>query len=57
MLEPTASTREATRRIRLCDTAMHKAERAGRIALEPDGKWDIEKTRRRLTETVCRQII
>ena len=28
-----------------------KAERAGRIAREPDGQWDIDKTRRRLTET------
>lgn len=27
-----------------------KAERAGRIAREPDGSWDIDKTRRRLVE-------
>lgn len=45
------STREAARRIGLSDTAMHKAERAGRIAREPDGLWDIDKTRRRLVET------
>ncbi|MGK7864927.1 hypothetical protein [Falsiroseomonas sp. E2-1-a4] len=51
MPELTASTREAARRIGLSDTAMHKAERAGRIAREPDGQCDIDKTRRRLTET------
>ena len=51
MLELTASTREAARRIGVSDTAIHKAERAGRITREPDGNWDIEKTRRRLTET------
>lgn len=47
MPELTASTREAARRLGFSDTAMHKAERAGRIALEPDGSWDIDKTRRR----------
>ena len=51
MPELTSSTREAARRIGLSDTAMHKAERSGRIAREPDGQWDIDKTRRRLTET------
>ena len=51
MPELTSSTREAARRIGLSDTAMHKAERSGRIAREPDGTWDIDKTRRRLTET------
>ena len=51
MPELTASTREAARRIGLSDTAIHKAERAGRITREPDGNWDIDKTRRRLTET------
>ena len=51
MPELTPSTREAARRIGLSDTAMHKAERSGRIAREPDGQWDIDKTRRRLTET------
>jgi hypothetical protein len=47
----TASTREAARRLGVSDTAIHKAERSGRIAREPDGQWDIDKTRRRLTET------
>ena len=51
MPELTSSTREAARRLGVSDTAIHKAERAGRIAREPDGQWDIDKTRRRLTET------
>ena len=51
MPELTASTREAARRLGVSDTAIHKAEQAGRIAREPDGSWDIYKTRRRLTET------
>ena len=51
MPELTASTREAARRLGVSDTAIHKAERAGRIAREPDGSWDIDKTRRRLVET------
>ena len=51
MPELTSSTREAARRIGLSDTAMHKAERSGRIARELDGQWDADKTRRRLTET------
>jgi len=51
MPELTASTREAARRLGVSDTAIHKAERAGRIAREPDGQWDIDKTRRLLTET------
>ena len=51
MPEMTASTREAARRLGVSDTAIHKAERAGRIAREPDGQWDIDKTRRRLVET------
>ena len=38
-------------RLGVSDTAIHKAERAGRIAREPDGQWDIDKTRRRLVET------
>jgi len=51
MPELTASTREAARRLGVSDTAIHKAERAGRIAREPDGQWDINKTRRCLVET------
>jgi hypothetical protein len=51
MAELTPSSREAARGLGVSDTALHKAERAGRIAREPDGSWDIDKTRRRLTET------
>jgi hypothetical protein len=35
---------------------MHKAERTGRIAREPDGQWDITKTRARLLETADPQL-
>jgi hypothetical protein len=51
MSELTPSTREAARRIGLTEAALRKAEQAGRIIREPDGRWDVEKTRRRLTET------
>ena len=51
MAELTSSTREAARRLGVSDTTMHKAERTGRIAREPDGRWDITKTRARLLET------
>jgi len=51
MPELTPSTREAARRIGLTETALRKAEQTNRIAREPDGQWDIDKTRRRLVET------
>jgi hypothetical protein len=51
MPELTSSTREAARRLGVSDTALRKAEQTNRIAREPDGQWDIDKTRRRLTET------
>ena len=51
MPELTASTREAARRIGITETALRKAEGSGGIAREPDGQWDIDKTRRRLVET------
>ena len=51
MAELTPSAREAARRLGVSDTAMHKAERMGRSAREPDGQWDITKTRARLLET------
>ena len=51
MAELTSSTREAARRLGVSDTTMHKAERSGRIAREPDGQWDIAKTRARLLDT------
>jgi hypothetical protein len=51
MAELTPSTREAARRLGVSDTTMHKAERTGRIAREPSGKWDVTKTRARQLET------
>lgn len=51
MPELTPSNREAARRIGISETAIRLAEAAGRITREPDGRWDIDETRRRLTET------
>ena len=51
MPELTPSTREAARRLGVSETALRKAEQTNRIAREPDGQWDIDKTRRRLVET------
>ena len=51
MPELTPSTREAARRIGVTETALRKAEQKQRIAREPDGQWDVEKTRRRMIET------
>ena len=51
MPELTSSTREAARRIGITETALRKAEATGRIGREPDGQWDIDRIRRRLTET------
>jgi len=51
MPELTPSTREAARRIGVSETALRKAEQTNRIAREPDGQWDVDKTRRRLVET------
>jgi hypothetical protein len=49
--ERTNSARELARRVGLSHTAIQKAERAGRIAREPDGQWDVDKARRHLIET------
>ncbi len=38
MAELTSSTREAARHLGVSDITMHKAERTGRIAREPDGR-------------------
>jgi hypothetical protein len=46
-----ASQREAARRLGISHTALQKAVQSARIAPEPDGQWDIDKTRRRLVET------
>jgi hypothetical protein len=40
-----ASQREAARRLGVSHTALQKAQRAGRIAPEPGGGWDVEKAR------------
>jgi hypothetical protein len=47
----THSTREAARRIGVTETALRKAAAKGRIVREPDGQWDVDKTRRRMVET------
>ena len=39
------SAREVARRLGVSHTAIQKAERAGRIAREPSGAWDMEKVR------------
>ena len=46
-----ASQREAARRLGISHTALQKAARSGRIAPEPDGRWDVEKVRARLAST------
>ena len=46
-----ASQREAARRLGVSHTALQKAQRAGRIAPEADGAWDVEKVRARLAES------
>ncbi len=51
MPELTPSTRELARRIGVTETALRKAGAKGRIEREPDGQWDVEKTRRRMIET------
>jgi hypothetical protein len=51
MPELTPSNREAARRIGITETALRKAEHNGRITREPDGQWEVDKTRRRLAET------
>lgn len=46
-----ASQREVARRLGISHTALQKAQRAGRIAPELDGAWDIEKVRARLADS------
>ena len=48
MPELPSSTRELARRIGVTETALRKAEAKGRITREPDGQWEVEKTRRRM---------
>ncbi len=51
MAELTPSTREVARRVGVVESAIRKAEQTGRIAREPDGRWDIEKTRSTMRAT------
>ncbi len=53
MPELTTSAREVARRLGVSHTAIQKAERAGRILREPDGRWDIDRVRRDMTETAA----
>jgi hypothetical protein len=46
-----ASQRELARRLGVSHTALQKAQRAGRIAPEQDGAWDVAKVRARLAES------
>jgi phage terminase large subunit GpA-like protein len=46
-----ASQRELARRLGVSHTALQKAQRAGRIAPETDGAWDVEKIRAQLART------
>ena len=39
------------RRLGVSHTALQKAQRAGRIAPEPDGAWDVEKVRALLADS------
>jgi hypothetical protein len=53
MPELTTSAREVARRLGVSHTAIQKAERAGRILREPDGRWDIDRVRRDMMETAA----
>ena len=46
-----ASQREVARRLGISHTALQKAQRAGRLAPEADGGWDVDKVRARLAES------
>jgi hypothetical protein len=41
----TGSNRELARQLRVSETAVRRAEKAGRIRREPDGAWDLVKVR------------
>ena len=41
----TTSNRELARQIGVSETAVRRAEKAGRIGREPDGAWDLAKVK------------
>jgi transcriptional regulator with XRE-family HTH domain len=45
------SQREVARRLGISHTTLQKAQRSGRIAPEPDGRWDVAKVRAQLAST------
>jgi len=44
-MDRTASNRGLARQLRVSETAVRRAEKAGRIRREPDGAWDLAKVR------------
>jgi hypothetical protein len=42
---PTSSNRELARQLGVSETAVRRAEKAGRIARDPDGSWDPAKVK------------
>ncbi|MGH6898657.1 MAG: elements of external origin [Geminicoccaceae bacterium] len=44
-MDRTASNRELARQLGVSETAVRRAEKAGRIKREPDGSWDLAKVR------------
>jgi hypothetical protein len=45
MHAPTSSNRELARQLGVSETAVRRAEKAGRIARDPDGSWDPAKVK------------
>ena len=44
-MDRTASNRELARQLGVSETAVRRAEKAGRIRREPDGSWDLAKVK------------
>ncbi len=44
-MDRTASNRELARQLGVSETAVRRAEKAGRIGREPDGAWDLAKVK------------
>jgi hypothetical protein len=44
-MDRTASNRELARQLKVSETAVRKAEKAGRIRREPDGAWDLPRVK------------